>query len=152
MVLPMVNTACCQSARKRCVALVDFCFRNVSSFLLFQPLCYQASFLRQLGGRPSLCDNWVPMDNSSLAGASSTSTMQSGAQTQKPPKMCPFEPAWWKFGDWWENGVLRAKNKTLGFIQNLWTTLYILWHAYGWKGFQDPFAGFKIFFPKCAYA
>ena len=61
-------------------------------------------------------DDWVPMDyNSSLAGASRTSNMQGGAQ---PPKKKLPVLRWHcgNFGDWWENGAVRAETKTIGSL------------------------------------
>jgi hypothetical protein len=43
-----------------------------------------------MGGRQSLCDDWVPRDNSSLASASRTSTMQGGGTAPKNPQNLTF--------------------------------------------------------------
>jgi hypothetical protein len=73
-----------------------------------------------MGGHPSLCDDWVPKDNrpkDSLASASRTSTMQGGAQPFKNPQNSRFLRRHGSdIGDLWENGVLRAKTKTIVFI------------------------------------
>jgi hypothetical protein len=72
-----------------------------------------ASFL----GRPSLCDGWVPGDNSLLASASRTRTMPDGAQPPKNPQnLTSLTRHDSDIDDLCKKRVLRAKTKAILFI------------------------------------